>query len=488
MSSKLQSKLKPTQEQLNVVETFKTTQLLKVNAVAGSGKTSTLLLLADEFKQPSLLLAFNKAIADEASRRFPAHVQCRTMNSVAYAEFGRKLQHKLNLNKNPKLNTVRSIKNTVDWFKLEEYDLAVPAISARVIANLSREAVERFCHSSRLSISESDLYKKDFTELQKNHTFDTEHLKRVIINLAKIIWKERTNPISQSFCTHDTYVKLWSLSNPKLDYDILYVDESQDINPCVLSVLEKQTCKVVYVGDQYQSIYGFRGAINAMKNIQAPTLSLSQSWRYGEEIADVAECILNKDNVTVIGNPNVQSVLCGIAQDENYTMIFRTNAELLNQAEQLIDRGISVAIEINVKDFIRQVHSVIELKKGGKPFHDNIARFGSFAELLEYAKESVETQRLLNTAMRTDVQVFLDKLESNNQCLNPSVILTTAHKSKGLEFDNVVIANDFKFGEDELLSMPEQELNLLYVACTRAKKKLQLPDVLKQYYDNYKGV
>lgn len=483
----MSSKLQPTQEQLSIVEAFKTTQVLKVNAVAGSGKTSTLLLLADEFKQPSLLLAFNKAIADEASKRFPQHVQCRTMNSVAYAEFGRALQHKLNLNKNPKLNTMRSIKNTVDWFKLQDYDLAVPAISARVIASLSREAVERFCHSSRLSISENDLYTRDFTELQKNHEFSTEHIKRVVVNLAKLIWRERINPISQSFCTHDTYVKLWSLSNPELDYDILYVDESQDINPCVLSVLEKQTCKVVYVGDQYQSIYGFRGAINAMKNIQAPTLSLSQSWRYGKEIADVAECILSKDSVTVIGNPSIESVVREIPQDENYTMIFRTNAELLNQAEQLIDKGTSVSIEINVKDFVRQVHSVIELKKGGKPFHDNIARFGSFSELLEYAKESVEIQRLLNTAMRNDVHEFLNKLEMNNQCLDYSVILTTAHKSKGLEFDNVVIAGDFKFGKDDLLSMPEQELNLLYVACTRAKKKLQLPCALQQYYDNYKG-
>jgi superfamily I DNA/RNA helicase len=488
MSSKLQSKFNPTQEQLCIVETFKSTQVLKVNAVAGSGKTSTLLLLADEFKQPSLLLAFNKAIADEASKRFPAHVQCRTMNSVAYAEFGRALQHKLNLNKNPKLNTMRSIKNTIDWFKLQDYDMATPAISARVIANLSREAVERFCHSSRLSISESDLYKKDFTELQKNHEFSSEHLKRAVVNLAKLIWRERINPISCSFCTHDTYVKLWSLSNPELNYDILYIDESQDINPCVLSVLEKQTCKVVYVGDQYQSIYGFRGAINAMKNIQAPTLSLSQSWRYGEAIAGVAECILSKDSVTVKGNPCIKSILCDVPQEEHYTMIFRTNAELLNQAEQLIDSGVSVQIEINVKDFIRQVNSVIELKKGSKPFHDNIARFGSFPELLEYAKESVEIQRLLNTAMRADVQEFLSKLESNNLCSNPSVILTTAHKSKGLEFDNVVVANDFKFGENDLLSMPEQELNLLYVACTRAKKKLQLPCVLKMYYDRNKGV
>lgn len=270
----MSSRFKPTQEQLEIIKVFGTTRVLKVNAVAGAGKTSTLELLANEYKQPSLLLAFNKAIADEASKRFPQHVQCRTMNSVAYSHFGKTLQHKLNFNKNPKVNTMRSIKNTVDWFALDDYKHAEPAINARVIAGLAREAVDRFCYSSRGSISEHDLHYKDIKELEKNHIFDSKHLSRVIVNLAKLIWKERINPFSQSFCTHDTYVKLWSLSNPKLNFDIIYVDESQDINPCILHVLEQQTCKILYVGDQYQSIYGFRGATNAMKRLLHPLCTL----------------------------------------------------------------------------------------------------------------------------------------------------------------------------------------------------------------------
>jgi superfamily I DNA/RNA helicase len=480
----MSSKFSPTQEQIEIVKAFGTTRVLKVNAVAGSGKTSTLELLAQEYVQPSLLLAFNKAIADEASSRFPSHVNCKTMNSVAYSVHGRALQHKLNFNKNPKLNTMRSIKNIVDWFGLKPYP-AEPEISPRVIANLSREAVDRFCYSSREFISETDLHYRDFKDLEKNHKFDTKHLSKVIVNLAKLIWKERTNPLSQAACTHDTYVKLWSLSNPKLNYDIIYVDESQDINPCVLHVLQQQTCKVLYVGDQYQSIYGFRGAINAMKNIIAPTMHLSQSWRYGEAVASVAECILHKDNVQVRGNPSIQSKLSEIDTEEKHTVIFRTNAGLLNRAEELMTQGVSLSIEIDIKNFVRQVNSIIELKQGKKPFHDNIARFGSFEELLEYAKESVEIQRMISTALRPDVKDFLDLLENNTKCSNPTVILTTAHKSKGLEFDNVVIADDFFFGEKDLLDIPEQESNLLYVACTRAKSKLQLPVVLKEYYEDF---
>lgn len=473
----MSSKFTPTKQQLDIVEAFKTNRVLKVNAVAGSGKTSTLELLAQENKTPSLLLAFNKSIADEAATRFPEHVSCRTMNSIAYAQFGRTLQHKLNSNSNPKVNTMRSLKNIVEWFNLEDFQ-ASPPIAARTVAALARDALDRFCYSDRKEISEYDLYHKDFKELSQQHDFDEAYLGRVVLSLARKIWKERINPVSKAATTHDTYLKLWSLSNPKLNYEILYVDESQDINPCVLSVLEQQTCKILYVGDEFQSIYGFRGATNAMKKIIAPTMHLSQSWRYGEDVANVAQTILSKHEITVLGNPKLDSKVCSICPSEKHTMIFRTNYALLEKAEGLIANGKTVAAEVNIQDIVRQIQSACALKKGEKPFHDNISRFGTWFELKEFAKESVEMQRLINLATRPDVNEMIANLKNVNTTKNPDVILTTAHKSKGLEWDNVVIADDFKFGKENTLDMPEQELNLLYVACTRAKKKLQLPKEL----------
>lgn len=440
--------------------------------------TSTLLLLAEANKQPSLLLAFNKAIAEEAKQRFPSHVSCRTMNSIAYETFGKRLQHKLNTNKNNKVNTMRSLRNIVDWFGLKDYTDAVPAINARTIASMARDVVERFCYSDRTSISEQDLYYKEFKELKKLHEFDESKLSLVVLNLAKMIWKERINPVSKACCTHDTYVKLWSLSNPVLNYNILYVDESQDINPCVLTVLEKQQCKILYVGDEHQSIYAFRGATNAMKHIVCPTMHLSRSWRYGEAVAAVAEFVLSKYDVEVNGNPEICSYLENVTDLPNYTMIFRTNAALFEEAEKLIEAGKQVKVEINIEDFVRQIKSAVSLRRGEKPFHDNIARFGSWYEMIEFSKESVEIQRLANMASRPDVQELINRLEQVNTSSKPDIILTTAHKSKGLEYDNVVIADDFRFGKENVLDMPEQEINLLYVACTRAKKNLQLPTAM----------
>lgn len=483
----MSSRFTPTEEQLTILEAFKHSRVLKINAIAGSGKTTTLERLAEAHKEPTLLLAFNKAIADEASRRFPSHVVCRTMNSLAYADFGRPLAHKLNANKNPKLNTMRSLRNVVDWFSLDDYP-SEPVISSRTIASLARDACDNFCYSARQTISDKDIVRKDIKELQKEHQFNEKHLSCAIVDIARLIWKERTNVYSDAMATHDTYVKLWQLSQPRINYDTIFVDESQDINPCVLDVLQRQSCRVVYVGDQHQSIYAFRGATNAMKTIEAHTMSLSQSWRYGEAIANVAEAILTKHRVVIHGNPSINSKIAFIPSDSIHTEIFRTNSGLLTRAEELIGEDISVSIEINVKDFIMQVKSIKDLMKGLKPFHDNIARFTSFTDLIECSKEDVELKRMMQTAMRSDCLEFLDKLENNKLDKNPTVILTTAHKSKGLEFDNVKIADDFKFSESEdLLRIPEQELNLLYVSVTRAKEKLMLPFVLLSYLKS-KGV
>lgn len=479
-------KLTPTQEQQDIIDAFKHTRVLKVNAVAGSGKSSTLRMLAEHYNQDSLLIAFNKSIAEEAAARFPTNVKCRTINSIAYQTHGVHLKHKMNTNN----YNLRYLKDIVEELKLTDYALAEPAISANTVAALARDALERYSFSNRKEISVFDMHYKDFKELAKNHKFDDKHLAKCVIRVAKALWNERVNPLRPAYCTHDTYMKLWSLSNPKLNYDIVYVDEAQDINPCVLSVLENQQCKILYCGDQHQAIYGWRGAVNAMKSIVAPTMNLSQSWRYGEAVADVAELVLEKYDVTVKGNPAISSVVTKVNRNKPYTMIFRTNAAMFEEAASLVMQGKEVFVETEVSDFVRQLESVIALKQGKKPFHDSISRFSTWGDLVDFSEESQEIKRLVNMSARSDVSKLIGNLKKvitpktlHKLKHKPAIMLTTAHKSKGLEWDSVIVADDFPFGKEDALSMPEQESNLLYVACTRAKHNLQLPLALYKLYN-----
>ncbi len=75
---------KPTQEQADAIDNFKTGQNLKINAFAGTGKTSTLQMLGECSSKRGLYLAFNRSIADDAQKRFPSNITCQTTHSLAY--------------------------------------------------------------------------------------------------------------------------------------------------------------------------------------------------------------------------------------------------------------------------------------------------------------------------------------------------------------------------------------------------------------------
>src|SRR5689334_18557021 len=76
--------LRPTEEQQIAVKKFKTGRPLKITAFAGAGKTTTLSMLARARRSRGIYLAFTKAIAAEASEKFPRSVDCRTTHSIAF--------------------------------------------------------------------------------------------------------------------------------------------------------------------------------------------------------------------------------------------------------------------------------------------------------------------------------------------------------------------------------------------------------------------
>jgi superfamily I DNA/RNA helicase len=93
---------------------------------------------------------------------------------------------------------------------------------------------------------------------------------------------------------HDGYLKVWALSEPHLPVDYILLDEAQDTNPVVLGVLTKQQAQNIYVGDKYQQIYEWRGAINAMEEAPAVhTTDLTTSFRFGGDIAQAANRVLD---------------------------------------------------------------------------------------------------------------------------------------------------------------------------------------------------
>lgn len=478
---------KPTQEQQDILNTFKETRVLKVNAVAGSGKTSTLVLLAKDNIKPSLYVCFNKVIAEEARTKFPAHVECRTTHSLAYAEFGKYLQHKFNYPKGFYKNVAGTSAEVAKYYGINDFTDCRPEIRANTVASLVRTTVNRYQNSADTNIETKHVPYVEIKDLEKNHdNLDVPKLMKEVVRYVGKLWNDRKNPASDVLCNPDTYLKLWQLSKPVLNYDILYFDEAQDSNPAVLDVVKRQThCKIAYVGDTYQSIYQFRGAVNAMELIDAPTRFLSKSFRYGDIIAEVASMIIS-GAIDVKGNSSIESSVCSITEPA-YTYIFKTNAALLDKAVELIDDGASVYVEADTKGFCKQLESAQALfdRDYKKVKHDNIACFSNWYDLLEAAKEDAELSRVATVVHSGNTQSYILKLQDIVSKDKASILLTTAHKSKGKEWSNVIIADDFGFNtkkDNPLDGLSKADVNLLYVACTRAIHKLQLPKEMESYF------
>ena len=115
-----------------------------------------------------------------------------------------------------------------------------------------------------------------------------------VLAWARELWALTRDPAGEVPLEHDAYLKMWHLEGARLPASaaVLYVDEAQDANPVTLAILEVQRRPTVWVGDPWQSVYRFRGSVNAMRAIAAPQRPLSRSWRFGEDLACVARAIL----------------------------------------------------------------------------------------------------------------------------------------------------------------------------------------------------
>lgn len=455
--------------------------------------TSTVKMIAEQNPVPSLYVCFNKQNAVEAAKSFPDHVDCRTVHSLAYSVFGKFLLHKLNILDSVYINRGRTAKEIVKLYDVQDFLVSRNVyIPSRTLAVLAKVTVERYQNSSNENVGVSHIPKKEIEDLEKKYNgLDKDLFKNQILLIADRLWRDKVNPKSPVKIEHDTYQKLYQLSKPVLPYETIYLDEAQDSSPVVLDIIARQEhCKVVYVGDTFQSIYAFRQAVNAMEKIKAPTKLLSKSFRYGKEIADLATFIIDGD-IQVKGMEDIDSKVTKVTS-EKYTKIFRTNSYLLSEAVDLIEEGVKVKCEIDPKKFKSMINSSYALFKQDNTNikDDEIAVYASWSEMLEDAKDNPEIKRLTDIVLNHKTFSYtkaLDALIKDIKSKKPyDVLLTTAHKSKGMEWSNVIIADDFNI-ETILKSVGDsgynqQEVNLFYVGCTRAINTIQLP---QSFLDEY---
>ena len=261
---------------------LKTNHNLVINAVAGSGKTTTLIEYAKTRPAGSkiLYLAFNKTVKTEAIQKFAnagvSNVKVETAHSLAFDHIVKHSHYRL-----------------VQGYKSYELcELLNIATGERhtdyIIASHVNKFISYFCNSKASKVPEIN-YAEVITDA-KAKTFVTNFYKIIEQYTRAALAKMDKGEIE---VTHDFYLKKFQLSNPSLSYDYILFDEGQDASAAMLDVFLKQPAIKIIVGDMHQQIYGWRYAINSLQQVDFPVYHLSHSFRFNDEVALIANKILD---------------------------------------------------------------------------------------------------------------------------------------------------------------------------------------------------
>ncbi|KAF3905239.1 hypothetical protein ABW21_db0203547 [Orbilia brochopaga] len=339
-------------------------EIFKVRAFAGTGKTKCLVDYARRRPGERMLyVAYNRQAKLDADFRFKdcANVDCKTLHSVAYnalsivnSSVDRQVNGKPPIppqsapgpSRRGKFSRIASAPIESTFLRSWDIDAVVDmldltlekitkvfttpynwndksSIDTPIVGNAqnpkNREnlarvittGIDRFCQS------------KD-TEPNSSH-FSLAQCRTKLCNPEQALWWlellwTRILKGESSHMTHDCYLKMFSLTtNTNADiytfgkYDVVMFDEAQDANPCMTNIIlrQREAAGIIVIGDPYQMIYGFRGARNeCFDDEKLPpdrTFHLTNSFRFGQDIADVANLILG-----TIGEKNL---LRGIRSD-----------------------------------------------------------------------------------------------------------------------------------------------------------------------------
>ena len=462
-----------TKEQKEIVKAVSKYKNIKINAFAGTGKTTTLRYIADEYRDKKILyLAFNSAIKNEASSTFPQNTFVKTTHGLAYSAVKKYTQIDLS-----SLRNYRAIDISKE-FEIP-YEKALSAL----------KIFENFCNNTKDKISEDDIEHKTAKKM-----FD-----HMLIGVLKP--------------THSFYLKYYYLliskeQIPQFQYDIIMLDEAQDTNEVTLGIFNSLSAKIkIYVGDRHQQIYSFRGSKNALEKISCDKqLYLSQSFRFNETIANYANILLQNfkgEKVNISSSKNS-------TEQKTFAYISRTNAQLISTISKRIEQRKPFVTVRNPEEIFSlsiEIYYLLNNERDRIIKNPFLKGFQDEEELASYAKDTddFELKAALKRVKEYQEKIFEFKeiankfykawqnreLNSFDKRLSEILFLTTAHTAKGLEWDSVVVADDFpnfadlildmgfdslKKFQKELENLTNQELidefNLFYVALTRAKNIL----------------
>ena len=523
-----------------------------IDAVAGSGKTTTIIDSINFVQSDKSLLfcAFNKSIRDEIQER----ISCKGKNNIVVKNLHQlgfdilksnsELQYNIQERKyinliNKSLSSINE-KNIIRY--LELYDVDINPKKGSFEESMLKKHVKIFkdklldiVNKFRLTLTRDNF--DDFKQMLIHYNIiDIKKTSEKILNNVVLVFFDANQIIIEEGNKIAKKLNIIDLSDmlylpkvfeyyPNNNYDILFIDECQDLSKSQLAIAlkyVKKSGRVIAVGDPFQSIYGFTGAdIESFERFSQILknhikLTLSFCFRCPNNIIEFAQNFRRdikpfKDKNGIIERIEFEKVVNVVRNSD--LIISRTKAPLTILLFILIENNKQVNIhQDDVKDLFNELKFLftneelteVNVLKNSYDFFEKVKERNIYFLNQKSKKlsnpidkeefiitETLYIERRLNF-LRKQLSVQLDvnnlndlikKIEYLVTDNKDAIKLSTIHKAKGLENERVFILDFNKLPVKKDNQQPwevKQEINLKYVALTRAKHTLYLVDSIKE--------
>ena len=482
---------KLTNEQENIINYIKNRpENLLIKAFAGCGKTFIIVEGCKYLPNDKQItfLAFNKHIQEELKRKLPEHVHCYTTYGLGNAAIKRKYKDKIIFDEfkidkiiNKKLKTW----DLDDEFSTEE-EKAFYLSSIKKVVNLCRLTL-----TTKPEYILNLIEKHEITNIKKD--IDIKRILKVL--------DTATNDRTMYDYTDMVYLPAIDNSIWMFPQDYVLVDEIQDFGMAQFKIIQKilkkdkvtnkVTGRLIAVGDPFQNIYSFNGSSNSFKwfeeypNIK--TLPLSYSFRCSKKVIEHAQKLV----------PDIKALDTAIDGD-----VRKGNVLLeAKDGDFILCRKTMPLIKLFFQFLMNNKKAMVKGSDIGYNLIDLIGEFKDINKLSNYCNNELinfqndlynkgilnhnEHSGYVELEDKVSVLLFLSKLSKNIEDLKnkikaifsdelKGIVLSTVHKAKGLEANNVfIIRPDILPLKNVRNGMQmKEEYNIDYVARTRAKNEL----------------
>jgi superfamily I DNA/RNA helicase len=460
---------------------------LVINALAGSGKTTTLeqLLHYIPNDKSRIFCAFNRGIVKELSERisksFPG-VEVKTMHSFGFSAIRYSMGSSVIVDEEKTMKYIRNV--FMQWNVAPQFSEGY-MVRVRGLVNIAKLSL---CKDIDELFDRAEHYGVEIMDRELEHAwevFEATRRDRKVIDMTDMIY-------------YPVYYKM-----KVRQFHYVLIDEVQDLNKCqqeIMKMMLRPDGRFIAVGDPRQAIYGFAGAdeesFNNLTLIpNTKVLPLSVNYRCGKKILEMV-----KDIVPEI-EPSEQAIEGEVQENCKWQELQEGDFVICRNVRPLVSLCLDLLIAdkkafVKGRDIGKNLVNMLTKPKKAK-FDDTMKVLRN--ELDKMVQKGLDKGKTYEeVTMSAAYQTHLDKVEALEvigQYIEktedvvakistlfdedrPGIILSTIHKAKGLEADRVFILCK------ELMPSKwarkaweiEQENNLIYVAYTRAKKLLGFID------------